>query len=484
VRRITIEGGVFELRGGLEVSAPSFVFFKKNAGRPEGLSFSLLVYASNKSNGTVWAEVEVQISETEEFPKKLEKIRAGKRHAFFWKLKEVNWNKEFPFTVSVFADENRSKLLVSTNASFFFEEKSARAALATYNERLWLANGTHPALGKDRLLIPGWKDEQPASAGGWSAEQLVEGTLADAALQADVKKTIDTLESPAQLGCEPTLVKQLRSSSNLGGERWSVKTCDATREYDVVLTPSPKGGTDIKVTRIAEEESVPDTADSAPAREHKPSERKGEPPFEWDDTFSSPGTSLAIKETGRMKMPRSTMILYEIHATGFADEEGLSVWRKKGVEYTEIPVTLSQEGVVRMSKSDQFAIGGFVPGQALDLALYSRTANKRAHAKAIPFPIQAQGTGRCWASAEIMSESGFVFLLRFQGFQPKQEVEIVSQYKKERKPQTVTATERGEVRFPVMFGPPDRGPATAIATSKDCSVSLQYNIGKDALRPQ
>jgi hypothetical protein len=83
-----------------------------------------------------------------------------------------------------------------------------------------------------------------------------------------------------------------------------------------------------------------------------------------------------------------------------------------------------------------------------------------------------------------MSESGYVFLLRFQGFQPKQEVEILSQYKKEKLPKTAMASERGEVPLPMMFGPGDRGMATATARSKDCSVSLQYNIGKDALRPQ
>ncbi len=217
--------------------------------------------------------------------------------------------------------------------------------------------------------------------------------------------------------------------------------------------------------------------------------KKGnEPPFKWDESYATPGTSLTLKEKQRMRMGKSTMVEYEIQSTGFSNEEALSLWRKIGTEYEELPVALNEKGVVQLKLGehliDSQMIGGFTLGQAFDLALFSKTTNKRAQAKVFPFPIQAQGVGGCSAFAELMTETGRVFLITFQGFRPGEEVELRSRYKKEDLAKSHTTSEGGEIRFPVLFGKKDRGKATATATGKNCTVSLEYKIGKDARKVQ
>ena len=499
VQLFAIEGGSIELRGGLfvfaELKFPGVM--RKGFGLPENLSRSFLLIVTNTSTSTVWAEVELRVPGTGEVLKNVEKINSGKDGEYKWKLKEVVWDAQYPFTVSVFADKDRTKLLGSYTGSFSFEEKATKQVLEDYNGILWrfpvpsrwAATRATMSHRQDRLLIPGWKDEQAATKGGQSTEEWVEGTGADTTLQADIKRMISTSESAFHPGCDLQVVKQVRSGNNPGIERWSVKSCEGITEYEVRMMPSPRGGTDFKIIRsvkTAKEETAQGAARTPTATQEKSAKKEAKPPFEWDDTYASPGTSLVIKEKGRGRTRQGTSLALEFRATGFANEEGLSLWSKIGADYDELPVTMGREGVVLISgtTTDFMLFTGLVPGQAVDVALFSKATNKRAHAKIIPFPIQAQGAGGCSASAEIRTKTGDLFLITFRGFQANEEVEIVSQHKKERVQKTHTASERGDIGLPVLFGAGDRGKATATATSKNCSVSLQYNVGKDALRSQ
>ena len=208
------------------------------------------------------------------------------------------------------------------------------------------------------------------------------------------------------------------------------------------------------------------------------------PSFKWDATFATPGTSLTIKE--KMRLPprerMGTIISYEVRATGFSAQEPLSLWWRRGTSYQELPVTLSSEGEVQLpGLGSGLSIGNYVPGQALDIAIVSKTTDKRAHAKVIPFPVHAQGDGGCSASAEVASESGLLFVFSLRGFQPGEEVQITSRYRSETKTTPGKASERGETALPVLFERGSNGKATLMAIGRNCTVSLDYNIGKDAL---
>lgn len=209
------------------------------------------------------------------------------------------------------------------------------------------------------------------------------------------------------------------------------------------------------------------------------------PPFEWNDTFATAGTSLMLEEKARMSGPQGmgTLIRYEPKSTGFSSDEAVSLWRKVGTEYEKLPAALNDSGVVLIGGFDVFMVGNFHSGEALDLALVSKTG-KRAQAKVIPFPIQAQGADGCSASAELLTKTAHLFLITVKGFESGEDVQVTSEYKDEKLTNTHTASEVGELKFPVLYGKGDRGKARFTAVGKECTVTLEYNVGKDALEVQ
>jgi len=205
------------------------------------------------------------------------------------------------------------------------------------------------------------------------------------------------------------------------------------------------------------------------------------PPFEWDSKYSSPGASFTVKEKRRVASSRGTQVEYELTAQGFSSTEPSTLWWKRGASYAELPATIGEGGAVAVSGAQSFMIEGYVPGQAVDLALAS--GSTRAHSKTTPFPIEAR-EGSYWASVEILSDAGSLFQITFGGFQPGETVEITSQHKGDAPIKAVEASGNGEVVFPVLLDRSDRGTATAKATGSKGSVSIQYNVGKKALAPQ
>ena len=239
-------------------------------------------------------------------------------------------------------------------------------------------------------------------------------------------------------------------------------------------------------------------------------ETKGKPPFEWDATFSSPNTALTLEETKRP--PRTDThqaVFYRVKATGFSSGESLSLWVKRGMRYLTFPATLADEGIVQFKvgpdtlaalvvmaylRDEGLAVitpggggakglllAGFADGHPLDIALVSDVADKRAHAKVVPIPLRADGTGGCSASAELQSETGLLFVINLKGFLPGETVKMQSQYKKEVASSAKTASQSGELAFPVLFGKGDRGTASITATADRCTVSLEYKVGRDAI---
>ena len=203
-----------------------------------------------------------------------------------------------------------------------------------------------------------------------------------------------------------------------------------------------------------------------------------EPPFKWDSEYSMPGISLTLKEKGRVTSSNGTRVEYELRAFGVSALESSTLWWKRGASYSKLTANIDENGAVKVLGGKSLMIEEYVPGQAVDLALVS--GNNRAHAKAIPFPVETK-EGRYWASVEVLTETGLIFRITFGGFQPGEKVEIMSQYKDERAVKTVETSRRGEVIFPVAFGRGDRGTAIARAGGSNGAVSIQYKVGRDAL---
>jgi len=139
--------------------------------------------------------------------------------------------------------------------------------------------------------------------------------------------------------------------------------------------------------------------------------------------------------------------------------------------------------IVTLGKGETkgLALAGFADGYPLDVALVSDNTMNRAHAKVVPIPVRTDGTNGCSASAELQTETGLVFLINVTGFMPGETVQIQSQYKKEVRKNTHTASPSGTVAVPILFGRGDRGTASLTATTDRCTVKLEYKIGSDAV---
>ena len=237
---------------------------------------------------------------------------------------------------------------------------------------------------------------------------------------------------------------------------------------------------------------------------------KDNPTFEWDATFASPNTVLTLEETKRP--PRAAThqaIFYQVKAVGFASSESLSLWVKRGTKYLKLRATVTDQGIVQFKLGqDTFGafvvmaylrdrglavftpgeggskgllLAGFAEGHPLDVALASEGSGTRAHAKVVPIPLRADGTGGCSASAELQSETGLLFIINLGGFLPGEAVQIQSQYKKKVASSTKAASQSGDLAVPVLFGKGDRGPASLTAGTERCTVRLEYKVGSDAL---
>ena len=215
--------------------------------------------------------------------------------------------------------------------------------------------------------------------------------------------------------------------------------------------------------------------------------RSIEPPFEWDMTgeFATPGTSLTLTELDRSRIGDKVFIYYEIRATGFSSDEPLRMWSRIGGDFDQYSGSVDSDGIFKIGGTiPRFGVMDFAPGQPLDIAVASENNDKHARAKAFPHPIEAHGTNGCSILMSREIPTGRHWLVTLRGFEPGQPVHVVSQFKGEIREETETASDQGEIRFPVTFERGARGFASITATSDNCTVSVQYNVGYDAMSPK
>lgn len=223
-----------------------------------------------------------------------------------------------------------------------------------------------------------------------------------------------------------------------------------------------------------------------------------QPQFEWDlsGEYATSGTSFALEETSRgpSSNQASTDVHYQLRAKGFTSDESLTLWRKDDdSSYINVPVILNEDNLLTLQISEQggnvqhhlepiaFMASGYVPGQAQGFALVSEKTDKRAHAKVIPHPIRVEGKGGCSIEVELLSKSGHLFALLFRGFEAGEEVKTISEYKDERYENTTIVPENQKWMSPILYGGNDRGSSTITVISQKGTVSLSYNVGRDAL---
>ncbi|MGZ4898883.1 MAG: hypothetical protein ACXV8X_04430 [Candidatus Angelobacter sp.] len=210
------------------------------------------------------------------------------------------------------------------------------------------------------------------------------------------------------------------------------------------------------------------------------------PPFEWKEQEGSPGLTLTALEKRRYSKQGSTWVEYDLRATGFQLGETLTLWTK-GIdgEYGRIPLPISvdETGLIKGMYEGKpidfrYNVGGMMAGEPISLALAS--ADKRAYARAVVVPIESKGEGGCSGSVELKSPSGLLFLVRFRGFNPGEDLEVTNELRKDKKTDAHHADDKGEAGFPVLYSEGDHGKAKATAAGKECKVTVDYKVGSDA----
>ncbi|MBZ5491607.1 MAG: hypothetical protein LAO76_11815 [Acidobacteriia bacterium] len=210
------------------------------------------------------------------------------------------------------------------------------------------------------------------------------------------------------------------------------------------------------------------------------------PPFEWKEEGGSPGLTLTALEKRRYSKQGSTWVEYDLRATGFQPGENLTMW-SKWIDGTygrmPFPISVDETGLIKMMYEGKpvefhYTAGGMMAGEPISLALAS--ADKRAYVRAIVVPIESKGEGGCAGSVEVQSPSGLLFLVRFHGFTPGEDLALTNELGKDKKTDAHHADDKGEARFPVLYSEGDHGKAKATAAGKECKVTLDYKVGKDA----
>jgi hypothetical protein len=130
---------------------------------------------------------------------------------------------------------------------------------------------------------------------------------------------------------------------------------------------------------------------------------------------------------------------------------------------------------------EELTFGNLVLGEALDLAFLTPDGSKVAQARAIPFPIEASGTGGCMASAQAVMKQGRGFAIMAEGFVPGEDVVFRSTRGSKQTEKTVQASPEGIVYEVVRFKANDSGTVTHVLKGKSCGVTLTHSIGKDAV---
>ena len=111
--------------------------------------------------------------------------------------------------------------------------------------------------------------QRPIEANRVVAAEMVESgggrfsLVPSAQLEADITRTIHTLDAADHPGCDFQVLRELRSPDQPGVEHWDVKSCDAISSYNVEIVPSPRGGSDFRAVKIKSVVTQDKTTDTA-----------------------------------------------------------------------------------------------------------------------------------------------------------------------------------------------------------------------------
>lgn len=237
-------------------------------------------------------------------------------------------------------------------------------------------------------------------------------------------------------------------------------------------------------------------------------------PFQWSQPAQGHNNeSLKLIEHSRERHGAITVVTYRVEATGFPVGKPLELWTKHGSQETrQGTVVVDQQGTVRWQSTESpdvpvwttmgliakglhwgmdtsrgkevlLAHGKYYIAEGREWAVFDKETRRVAIAKAIPFPLVAEGAGGCRLSAELMSPDGMFFEVIAEDFQANEELSFTSQSNGEVLRKGVRYPSSGPLRMGYMPGVVGKnsGEATITFAGTGCTVSRKLNWGQAAL---
>lgn len=202
----------------------------------------------------------------------------------------------------------------------------------------------------------------------------------------------------------------------------------------------------------------------------------------WEPKYSTAGTQLNLVESNRTQGTGTTVIRFQLATAGLAKDKSYELWAfslSVGEPRHLGQVNLDANGIVRTGLN----IGGFSKGEALRMALVTTNQETVVFGKAVPFPIEAKGTGGCSLFVELLSPKGDSFWISGAGFAPNEELTWVSRSAQEEMTGKFKADGQGGFlvfMLPAVVGQ-ESGDASYTARGGTCQVSVDYKWGRAAL---
>lgn len=210
-------------------------------------------------------------------PVKSKKVPPGGTYWFYADKLGVIVDKKIVVDIAVWADEKRTRRVGGQTMELAFSQADVDVFLANFPSAF-----KNTPKGAPVALISGWRDlPKPRSD--------VPGSSADAVLQKDIQHTLWKSDSIKRFTCERAIVdaevisvddsimlsrmdgdarvraREEQASDMLGMERWRATSCGQDIVYEVLLSASDKGGTDVMVMEVTETAEPPVAAEATEA---------------------------------------------------------------------------------------------------------------------------------------------------------------------------------------------------------------------------
>lgn len=215
----------------------------------------------------------------------------------------------------------------------------------------------------------------------------------------------------------------------------------------------------------------------------------------WGEWRGGPDVHFSLKELRREPGKGGTNVYYRMIVEGIDRSKAYALLMLvRGVTESPVPKeffrpdghgNLAGQAQGKSIEGYEVAANAFQKGLGMELGLVSTDGSTSAFAKVFPFPIEGRD-GSCRVGLQLLANTGELFMVYGDGFDPLESLDYVSISGEERMPPMPMQAMKDGTLPPTMLLP-----ATATGHQaryeihgKRCSPAVDYVWGPDAVEPQ